>query len=211
MEPKVLLLDEPFGALDQKLRKQMQVELKALQRKVGLTFIFVTHDQEEALSLSDRIVVLNEGHLEQVGCPEEIYERPRTRFVADFMGMENIFALTSVEEDGDSLCCRTQGGQTIRVSKQSPRNGKTSFYAVRPSKIILSRTPPRKGWTNVLKGHISGGTYIGSAHHWSVAVSPDETWRASQPLYSDHTSEAGWSIQDEVYLCWDSQSGILLS
>jgi len=210
MEPKVLLLDEPFGALDQKLRKQMQVELKALQRKVGLTFIFVTHDQEEALSLSDRIVVLNEGHLEQEGCPEEIYERPTTRFVADFMGMENIFELTSVEEDEDSLCCRTRGGQKIRVSKQTSCNG-INFYAVRPSKIMLSRTPPRERWANVMKGQISGGTYVGSAHHWSVAVGPDETWRASQPLYSDHTSEAGLSIQDEVYLCWDSQSGILLS
>jgi spermidine/putrescine transport system ATP-binding protein len=212
MEPKVLLLDEPFGALDQKLRKQMQIELKALQRKVGLTFIFVTHDQEEALSLSDRIVVLNEGHLEQVGYPEEIYERPRTRFVADFMGMENIFALISVQNEGDSLCCRTQGGQTIRVSKLPSRNGPANFYAVRPSKIRLSRTPPRETWAaNVLKGKISGGTYVGSAHHWSVAVGSDETWRASQPLHSNRTSEAGLSIQDEVYLYWDSQSGLLLS
>src|SRR5262249_40530591 len=130
MEPKGLLLDEPFGALDQKLRQQMQIELKVLQRKVRLTFIFVTHDQEEALKLSDRIVVLNQGHLEQVGCPEEIYERPSTRFVADFMGMENIFALASVEDEGDCLRCRTQRGQTIRVRKQNSRNGTASFFGV---------------------------------------------------------------------------------
>jgi spermidine/putrescine transport system ATP-binding protein len=211
MEPKVLLLDEPFGALDQKLRKQMQIELKALQRKVGLTFIFVTHDQEEALSLSDRIVVLNQGRLEQVGRPEEIYERPSTRFVADFMGMENIFALISVEDQGDFLCCRTQGEQTIRVPKQGPGNGRASFYAVRPSKIVLSRTPHREGLANVLKGRICAGTYVGSAHHWSVAVGPKETWRASQPLYSNQSSGTNFSVQDEVYLCWDGRSGILLS
>jgi spermidine/putrescine transport system ATP-binding protein len=211
MEPKVLLLDEPFGALDQKLRQQMQTELKALQRKVGLTFIFVTHDQEEALSLSDRIVVLNQGHLEQVGHPEEIYERPSTRFVAEFMGMENIFALVSVVDEGASLCCRTQGGQTIRIPKQSSRNGMAGFYAVRPSKIALSRTPPPDTVANVLKGRICEGTYVGSAHHWSVAVGRNETWKASQPLYSNRASQVGFCVQDEVYLSWDGQSGILLS
>ena len=147
MEPKVLLLDEPFGALDQKLRHQMQTELKALQRKVGLTFIFVTHDQEEALSLSDRIVVLNQGHLEQVGHPEEIYERPSTRFVAEFMGMENIFALVSVVDEGASLCCRTQGGQTIRIPKQSSRNGMAGLSA--SATFMKSRTIGAARWPPV--------------------------------------------------------------
>lgn len=218
MEPKVLLLDEPFGALDQKLRKEMQIELKALQRKVGLAFIFVTHDQEEALSLSDRIVVLNQGRLEQVGRPEEIYERPRTRFVADFMGMENIFSLVSVEEEDHSLCCRTQGGQIIRIPKQiiripkqTPQNGGVRFYALRPSKIRLSRTLPQEGFANVLKGRIQEGSYLGSTHHWSVAVAPNETWEVTQSLYSNQASDARFSVQDEVYLCWDGQSGILLS
>jgi len=211
MEPKVLLLDEPFGALDQKLRKQMQTELKALQRRVGLTFIFVTHDQEEALSMSDRIVVLNQGRLEQVGRPEEIYERPSTRFVADFMGMENIFALVSVEEAGSSLCCRTQGGQIIRVSKQISRNGEVCFYAVRPSKIGLSRTFPRESFANVLKGQIRDGAYSGSAYHWSVAVGANEIWKVTQSLSTNHASDASFSVQDEVYLCWDGQSGILLA
>jgi spermidine/putrescine transport system ATP-binding protein len=210
MEPKVLLLDEPFGALDQKLRKEMQIELKALQRRVGLTFIFVTHDQEEALSLSDRIVVLNQGHLEQVGRPEEIYERPRTRFVADFMGMENILSLIAIEEEEDWLHCRTKGGQTIHALKQLHQNGRFRFYAVRPSKIALSRTPPDEGFANILKGQIREGSYLGSAHHWSVAVGPDETWKVTQPLYGNQVSGARFSVQDEVYLCWDGQSGILL-
>jgi ABC-type Fe3+/spermidine/putrescine transport system ATPase subunit len=211
MEPKVLLLDEPFGALDQKLRTQMQIELKALQRKVGLTFIFVTHDQEEALSLSDRIVVLNDGRLEQVGRPQEIYERPHTRFVADFMGMENIFALTAVEDEADFLCCRTQGGQMIQISKQAACDGPAGFYAIRPSQITLSRTPPPEGYANILKGRITGRAYIGSAYHWSVAVAPDEIWRANQPVYANDPLIPGFGVQDEVYLCWDRQSGILLS
>jgi spermidine/putrescine transport system ATP-binding protein len=211
MEPKVLLLDEPFGALDQKLRKEMQVELKALQRKVGLAFIFVTHDQEEALSLSDRMVVLNQGRLEQEGRPEEIYERPRTRFVADFMGMENIFSLVSIKEEDHSLYCRTQGGQIIRVSKQTPPDNGVRFFALRPSKIRLSRTLPPEGFANVLKGRIQEGSYLGSTHHWSVAVAPNETWKVAQSLYSNQAPDARFSVQDEVYLCWDGQSGILLS
>jgi spermidine/putrescine transport system ATP-binding protein len=211
MEPKVLLLDEPFGALDEKLRKGMQIELKALQRKVGLAFVFVTHDQEEALSLSDRIVVLNQGRLEQVGRPEEIYERPRTRFVADFMGMENIFSLVSVEEEDHSLCCRTQGGQIIRMPKQTPQNSGVRFYALRPSKIRLSRTLPQEGFANVLKGRIQEGSYLGSAHHWSVAVGPNETWKVTQSLYLNQASDDRFLVQDEVYLCWDCQNGILLS
>jgi spermidine/putrescine transport system ATP-binding protein len=210
MEPKVLLLDEPLGALDQKLRQQMQVELKALQRKVALTFVFVTHDQEEALSLSDRIAVLHQGHLEQLGRPEEIYERPRTRFVADFMGMENIFPLASVQEEERFLCCRTEGGQIILSPKQFPQNGGFRFYAVRPSKIVLSRIFPSEGFANVLKGQIQGGSYLGSTHHWTVAVGPNEMWKVAQPLYSDKASDIRFSVHDEVYLCWNGQSGILL-
>jgi len=211
MEPKVVLLDEPFGALDQKLRKQMQIELKALQRKIGLTFVFVTHDQEEALSLSDRIVVLNQGHLEQVGSPAEIYERPRTHFVADFMGMENIFALASVEEEGPSLCCRTQGGQIIRASKQTAQNGGIRFYAVRPGKIELSRTIPSAGAVNVLRGRISEHTYLGSARQWLVTVGSNETWRVTESVDSNYAPGPPLAIQDEVYLSWDCESGILLA
>ncbi len=211
MEPKVVLLDEPFGALDQKLRRQMQIELKALQRKIGLTFVFVTHDQEEALSLSDRIVVLNQGHLEQVGPPAEIYEQPRTHFVADFMGMENIFALVSVEEEGSSLCCRTQGGQIIHASKQTTQNGGVRFYAVRPGKIELSRTLPAAGAVNVLRGRISEHTYLGSVRQWLVTVGPNETWRVTESLDSNHASDPPLAIQDQVYLSWDRESGILLA
>jgi spermidine/putrescine transport system ATP-binding protein len=211
MQPEVLLLDEPFGALDQKLRKQMQAELKALQRKMGLTFVFVTHDQEEALGLSDRIAVLNKGRLEQVGSPQEIYDHPQTRFVADFMGMQNIFPLLSVEARGEAFYCRTQSGHHVQVGKPVRQNREFSFFAIRPTSISLSREPPGNGFTNVIKGRIRECAYLGSFQNWSIAITPNETWVVSQALSQGHSSASRFTVQDEVYLCWDSQSGILLS
>lgn len=117
VQPKVLLLDEPLGALDLKLREQMQVELKQIQRELGITFIFVTHDQEEALTLSDRIAVFNDGRIEQLGTPAELYERPRSRFVADFVGTSNLF-------DADR-------SRTIL--------GREGHHSVRPEKMTVSR------------------------------------------------------------------------
>jgi spermidine/putrescine transport system ATP-binding protein len=109
--PKVLLLDEPLGALDLKLRKQMQVELKRLQKKLGITFVYVTHDQEEALTMSDRIAIMNGGVLEQLGTPSEIYEKPVSKFVADFIGESNILDATVEKINGDKLVLKTETGQ----------------------------------------------------------------------------------------------------
>jgi len=113
LEPAVLLLDEPLGALDQKLRQQMQGELKRLHARLGITFIFVTHDQEEALVMSDRVAVINHGHLEQVGTSEEIYEHPRTRFVADFMGVENFFEVYCAAQTPECTRYEMEGGQAL--------------------------------------------------------------------------------------------------
>src|SRR5271157_1819893 len=113
LEPAVLLLDEPLGALDQKLRQQMQVELKRLRARLGITFIFVTHDQEEALVMSDRVAVINRGRLEQVGTGEEIYERPRTHFVADFMGVENFFEVSCAAHTTQGTRFETATGLTL--------------------------------------------------------------------------------------------------
>jgi putative spermidine/putrescine transport system ATP-binding protein len=117
-EPKVLLLDEPLGALDLKLREQMQVELKTLQRTLGITFVFVTHDQGEALSMADRVAIFNQGKLVQVGAPEDIYERPRTRFVADFVGSSNIIPPALTARSGGS-----QGWASLRPEKISIARG----------------------------------------------------------------------------------------
>ena len=139
--PAVLLLDEPLGALDLKLRKQMQVELKRIQQEVGITFIFVTHDQEEAMTMSDRIAVMNHGKYEQLADPASLYERPRTRFVAGFLGVSNLLPTTSDgTSDGAYLVCRLADGTAIRVPKALTEGLEAFEVGVRPEKIRLRET-----------------------------------------------------------------------
>jgi len=144
-EPEVLLLDEPLGALDLKLRKQLQIELHQLQRRLGITFIYVTHDQEEALVMSDRIAVMNAGCIEQLGEAEQVYERPRTRFVAQFLGSCNLIEGSAAAADGSGFVCesplgRLRVGQPSRGSYSAPR----VTLAIRPEKVQLAR----EGGTN---------------------------------------------------------------
>ena len=127
LRPAVLLLDEPLGALDAKIRKQLRVELKALQEEVGITFVFVTHDQEEALSMSDRIAVMNAGRIEQIGTPAEVYEQPATVFVADFLGVSN---LMDASADGDGLV-RIGDFRCGRAAARWPRGGREGGRAAR--------------------------------------------------------------------------------
>jgi spermidine/putrescine transport system ATP-binding protein len=129
--PKVLLLDEPLGALDLKLRKGLQVELKRIQREVGITFVYVTHDQEEALTMSDRIAVMDRGRVEQVGGPEDVYERPATTFVAGFIGVSNLMPAT-VAGGGE---VRIEGGPTVRVANGDVPAGERCYAVVRPEKL----------------------------------------------------------------------------
>ena len=119
VRPTVLLLDEPLGSLDKKLREEMQVELRQLQRAIGITAVFVTHDQEEALTLSDRVAIMNGGRIEQMGTPRELYERPATDFVANFLGVSNIFRglVQSVDQDRGVTDVRTEGGEQLELSE----------------------------------------------------------------------------------------------
>jgi spermidine/putrescine transport system ATP-binding protein len=150
--PRVLLLDEPLGALDMKLRKQMQLELKRIQHEVGLTFVHVTHDQEEAMTMADAIAVMDHGRVEQLGTPTELYERPRTAFVAGFLGTSNL--LPGVVERGDAV--RLDDGTVVRVAA----NGKVGRVAVgvRPEKIRLG-----EGGANALPGTVRETAYVGVA------------------------------------------------
>ena len=154
--PCVLLLDEPLGSLDKKLREQMQRELKRIQHQSGITFIFVTHDQEEALSMADRIALLNQGKIVQVGTPQSLYEHPNCRFAADFIGVMNFFE-GGVEGDG----VRINGGVFLRGAIPAGIvNGARANMAVRPERVTLSVEPPAKD-VNRLKGRISNITYYG--------------------------------------------------
>src|ERR687891_448411 len=136
--PAVLLLDEPLGALDLKLRKQLQVELKRIQREVGITFVYVTHDQEEALTMSDRIAVMNRGVIEQVADPETVYERPATTFVAGFIGVSNLMPGEVVSANGSDTELRLDAGPTVRAQDSGGvQTGERAHAVVRPEKLVL--------------------------------------------------------------------------
>jgi len=177
-EPKVLLLDEPLGALDLKLRQAMQFELKELQERVGITFIYVTHDQDEALTMSDRIGVMHDGQLLQVGTPEEIYERPSTRFVADFIGETNFLGATS--DYGERVIL--DGGAAIEVVGGPASAGRTVTVAIRPEKIMLHTAgdKPVSG-ANTLPGRVRRRVYQGNAITYEVDCATGVHLRVRHP------------------------------
>ena len=160
--PKVLLLDEPLGALDLKLRKEMQIELKTLQHQVGITFIYVTHDQEEALTMSDRIAVMSHGKALQVGTPLEIYERPNCRFVADFIGETNFLDGQVTEVNGDFATVATETGRTFMGrAGEGVRAGSAATLSVRPEKMLLLEKP-MNGSLNTCEVTVFSIAYVGS-------------------------------------------------
>jgi spermidine/putrescine transport system ATP-binding protein len=181
--PAVLLLDEPLGALDLKLRKEMQVELSNLHKDLGLTFIMVTHDQEEALSLSDRIAVMNQGKIEQIGTPSQIYEHPRTPFVADFIGDTNLFSGEIAAVDPDCVRIITKSGLSIVVKRFEDTPTELSqavIVSVRPEKIQLSLYPPNLP-TNCFEGRLSNVMYLGTHVNYVVELTNGVTITVLQP------------------------------
>ena len=173
--PALLLLDEPLGALDLKLRKQMQVELKRIQQEVGITFIYVTHDQEEAMTMSDRIAVMNQGHYEQIGDPEELYERPRTRFVAGFLGVSNLLHGRADGSDDGYAQVRLANDARVRVRRELVDGRSEVEVGVRPEKIRLAAADaqrPRAG--NVLTGTVRDASYLGVSTQYIVELESGE-------------------------------------
>ncbi len=169
--PAVLLLDEPLGALDLKLRKQMQVELKRIQQEVGITFIYVTHDQEEAMTMSDRIAVMSAGHYEQLGTPEELYERPTTRFVAGFLGVSNMLKGRRLGEDGSYAVVEVVGGSRVRVPRDRVDGRAEMEVGVRPEKIrMLASDADVPTQLNRLQGRIAHASYMGVSTQYIVQV-----------------------------------------
>jgi spermidine/putrescine ABC transporter ATP-binding subunit len=166
--PKVLLLDEPLGALDLKLRKALQVELKRIQQEVGITFVYVTHDQEEALTMSDRIAVMNRGRVEQLGSPEELYDRPTTRFVADFIGTTNLLhGIVESVEDSFALV-RLDSGERCRIGRQGRASGQEVDISVRPEAIAIHADHGSDGANRFLSATIQQSAYLGSAVQYIV-------------------------------------------
>lgn len=168
--PSVLLLDEPLSALDLKLRRAMQIELKELQSSLGITFIFVTHDQEEALTISDRIAVMSQGHVEQIGTPEEIYERPRTKFVADFIGTTNFMSGEILTSDETGLVLKTPHAVLQCSPCVALSSGASGVASVRPEKIVLSTNRGVQA-ENELEGTIHEVIYVGTSTHYIISLS----------------------------------------
>jgi spermidine/putrescine ABC transporter ATP-binding subunit len=195
--PKVLLLDEPLGALDKRLRQEMQVELKLIQRTVGITTIFVTHDQEEALTLSDRIAILSDGRLVQVGPPAEVYERPATRFAAEFLGEANLFA---GRVDGGAL--RTPSG--LAIASALPLASGEALIAVRPEKIQLADPAARTAdGANRIEGRILRSIYSGSSIAYRIEVPGQELTvfeqnRAARPREEGAAVALTWAPEHSI-------------
>jgi spermidine/putrescine transport system ATP-binding protein len=171
-QPKVLLLDEPLGALDLKLRKQMQLELKRIQSEVGITFVYVTHDQEEAMTMSDRLAVMRQGKIEQIGDPEDVYENPQTEYVASFLGASNLLDGDLKEQDKGLSTVLLAGGDVVHLpTDRAPfPTGTTIKVGVRPEKITIATDSDEEvasGWNSV-RGLLRMSTYIGVSHQFKV-------------------------------------------
>jgi spermidine/putrescine transport system ATP-binding protein len=203
--PKVLLLDEPLGALDLKLRKEMQLELKSLQEEVGITFVYVTHDQEEALTMSDRIAVMNEGKVQQLAGPTTLYETPANRFVAGFIGQTNVFSGTVEAADGDKVTLRTREGlrvEAVARDKVSPREGEEAHAAVRPEKVRFGESGD-----NVSAAEVKQVVYLGASTQYIVELEGG----GKLVLYQQNASDAaGPSEGDGVTVSWDAQNCLVL-
>ncbi|MGH2993990.1 MAG: ABC transporter ATP-binding protein [Solirubrobacterales bacterium] len=172
--PKVLLLDEPLGALDLKLRKGLQIELKRIQRDVGITFVYVTHDQEEALTMSDRIAVMNRGLIEQVGEPEDVYERPETTFVAGFIGVSNLMPGTVASVNGERVRVQLESGVDVEASADGLGTGERCHAVVRPEKLRIDRAeePAPDGQPSV-EGVVDSSVYLGTTTQIVVRLHGD--------------------------------------
>ena len=177
IEPAVLLLDEPLGALDLKLRQQMQLELKRIQLRVGITFIYVTHDQEEAMTMSDVIAVMNHGRIEQLGPPEELFERPKTRFVAEFLGAANVLPATVCAADSRGACLEI-AGRSITVHESGLQAGDTVFLVLRPHWLRLTAPDSHE---SVWQGTVIDRVYRGPVMTMRVALESDTVLNVDIP------------------------------
>ena len=194
--PKVLLLDEPLGALDLKLRQEMQTELKALQREVGITFIFVTHDQEEALAMSDRVGVMSEGRLLQVGTPTQVYEHPANRFVADFIGRTNL--LEGVVEGRTAL--RLDAGAVVAVETELAA-GTPAALSVRPEQVRLHGRGETPQGAPCLDGVIGDATYLGHAFVYTVSIGGPGDGATTITVRAE-TGPAALAVGEPVSISW---------
>jgi spermidine/putrescine transport system ATP-binding protein len=205
--PKVLLLDEPLGALDLKLRKNLQVELKRIQKEIGITFVYVTHDQEEALTMSDRIAVMNRGIVEQVAGPEEVYERPATTFVAGFIGVSNLMPGTVRSLSGDQAAVELEAGVTVEATGNGLATGERCHAVVRPEKLVVTPTGTidLPADTQSVRGVVASSIYLGTATQLVVELKGDARMTVLCPNADERVRQGLPGAGADVDLSWTAE------
>jgi len=206
--PKLLLLDEPLGALDKKLREQTQFELMNLQEQLGMTFVIVTHDQEEAMTVASRIAVMDHGEIKQVDTPNAIYETPNSRYVADFIGDVNFIDCIAAERNGEHLQLEAAGSKLEVESELEASPGQALYLALRPEKIEVSKEPPEQQ-QNLLKGQVWDIAYVGNTSTYHVKLDDGSIIKA-QRVNRNRAKRRSITWEDQVWLSWQSDAPILL-
>jgi len=203
-QPQVLLLDEPLGALDLKLRRTMQIELKRIQTEVGLTFVHVTHDQEEAMTMADTIAVMNHGRIEQMGSPAELYENPNTTFVANFLGQSNLIPGTVAGTSGDVVTVTAHGRKLTLDAKRCRATTGPIILGVRPEKVQLAETEAEvPAGFNALSGTVSDASFIGVSTQYLVKLPSGQ----ELAVFEQNTGRAIHRPGSEVVVYWDPSQG----
>jgi spermidine/putrescine transport system ATP-binding protein len=205
-KPAVLLLDEPLGALDLKLRKNLQLQLKQIQREVGITFVYVTHDQEEALTMSDRIAVMNRGVVEQVDSPETVYERPRTTFVAGFIGVSNLMPGEVTSTNGSSAQLHLDAGVDVRTESKGATVGERCHAVVRPEKLEIHPTGTTVDGRPSVEGSIESSLYLGTATQVVVKLGDGTDMTVLVPNSDEEARRRLPGPGDAVRLAWSSEN-----
>ena len=213
-QPKVLMLDEPLGALDKRLREQTQYELMNIQDQLGITFVVVTHDQEEAMTLSTRIAVMDTGRFQQIGTPTEIYEFPNSRLVANFIGNANMFEGRVTENGTDHVIVKSKEPDCEFYVDHGIdiREGAKVWIALRPEKVRISNDPPANGTSNTVKGTVHDIGYLGGMSTYRVEIDGNRIVEITSPnMVRPKEANPPIDWDDEVHLSWDASSSVVLT
>lgn len=209
-QPDILLMDEPLAALDKKLRETMQLEIRRLHSQLGLTIIYVTHDQEEALKMSDRIAIFNKGRIEQAGTPLELYDRPRTRFVAEFLGDSNLFQGQVMETSSEHTVIANPQGQPIYASPESGfRKGEQVVVMVRPEKVEIETNRDKLSCANFMEAKVVEAIFLGDNYKYKLKSETDEIITVKKQIHM--VGEQMLAVGDKVFVTWEPENAIVLA
>ncbi|MFM1651603.1 ABC transporter ATP-binding protein [Brevibacillus sp. B_LB10_24] len=209
-QPNILLMDEPLAALDKKLRETMQLEIRRLHSQLGLTIIYVTHDQEEALKMSDRIAIFNKGRIEQLGTPLDLYDHPRTRFVAEFLGDSNLFPGRVADRSDQQTVVTDASGQTLLASaKRDCTKGDEVVLMVRPEKVDIETNRDKLTSPNFVEAKVIETVFLGDNYKYKLTSPANQTITVKKQIHM--VGERMLSVGDQVYVTWDPENAIVLA